>query len=625
MTQDSHGPKGRRLALLSLTALGVVYGDIGTSPLYAIRECFHGVHALSPTPENVLGVLSLIFWSLTLVITVKYLCYVTRADNHGEGGILALMALVRTGAGARRRIVLLLGLFGAALLYGDGMLTPAISVLSAVEGLEVAAPGLSSYVVPLTMVILAVLFLFQKHGTARVGSVFGPLMVLWFTAIGLLGISSIVQEPRILAALDPRFGYSFFLRNGFSGYFILGAVFLVVTGGEALYADLGHFSRRPILMSWFALAGPGLVLNYFGQGALLLRNPSAAHNPFYRLAPSWALLPLVLLATVATVIASQAVITGVFSLTQQAVRLGYAPRMTVVHTSPDERGQIYVPAANWGLLVSTLVLVAVFGRSSGLAAAYGIAVSLTMIITTLLSYQISRQRWGWGFTAALSVTALFFIVDLAFFGANIVKFGRGGWIPLTIAGGITLLFLTWRKGQDALGAKQRRESLPMAHFIEEVPGSGIARVPGQAVFLCSSPGLVPSALLHNIKHNKVLHARNFLVTVAVQEVPRVPARERLEIMELGAGFTQLVVRCGFMEDPDLLATLYRANEEGLDIDPLMASYIISRNTIVQGVYGGMKGLDGGLFRLMFRNALRPALFFRLPPNRVVEIGRQIQL
>ncbi|MFH1724975.1 MAG: potassium transporter Kup [Elusimicrobiota bacterium] len=615
-----------RLPFLCLAALGIVYGDIGTSPLYAIRECFHGPHSVAVSPANVLGVLSLIFWSLVIVVSIKYLGYVLRADNRGEGGILALMTLVRVHNGWPRKAVLGLGLFGAALLYGDGMLTPAISVLSAVEGLEVATPVFAPYIVPATVAMLTLLFFFQKRGTSGVGAVFGPVMIIWFACLGMLGLGGIVREPGVLAAVDPAYAVGFFHANGMAGYLVLGAVFLVVTGSEALYADLGHFTRRPILITWFCVAGPGLLLNYFGQGALLLRNPAAAHNPFYRLAPQWALFPLVCLSTIAAVIASQAVITGVFSLTRQAVQLGYAPRMAIIHTSAHERGQIYMPVANWLLLACTLMLVLAFRRSSDLAAAYGIAVSLTMIITTLLAHIAARQRWRWRLPAALMVTAAFLFIDVAFFGANMAKVGQGGWVPLVIAIGVTLVFTTWKKGQDALRKKQMKGALPIGMFIKDVESSStVTRVPGQAIFLCSDPDVTPSALLHNIKHNKVLHRINFLVTVSAEETPRVPESERLFVEDLGAGFTKLVVRYGFMQTPDLLAALYRANEDGIGVEPLTASYIISANTIVRGIYPGMAAWRTNVFRFLYRNALRPTLFFRLPANRVIEIGRQMQL
>ena len=613
------------MAFLCLASLGIIYGDIGTSPLYAMRECFFGPHSVPVSEPNVLGVLSLIVWTLTLVVTCKYLLYILRADNDGEGGILALMSLVHSHSSGKRRLVMGMGLFGAALLYGDGVLTPAISVLSAVEGLEVATPIFKPYVVAMTAAILTLLFFLQKKGTSGIGALFGPVMVAWFLSLGVLGAINIAQAPEVLWAINPTYAVRFFLENGLHGYFVLGAVFLVATGSEALYADLGHFSRRPILITWFLVAGPGLVLNYFGQGALLLRSPEAAANPFYLMAPSWSLYPLVLLATLAAVIASQAVITGVFSLTRQAMQLGYAPRLAIIHTSSDQEGQIYVPAANWALWAATLTLVISFGSSSHLASAYGIAVSLTMVITTALAYFVSRRQWGWSAPAALAVTSLFLVLDFAFFGANIAKVGQGGWIPLVIALAVSLAFATWKKGVGIMRKKTEEGYLSIADFAKEAAGSSIVRVPGQAIFLCSNPEATPGALLHNIKHNKVLHTRNYILAVASEQTPRVPAHKRLSITRLEADFAQIVIRYGFMESPDVLAALYQANENGLEIEPLTASYFVSANTIVRDMYSPLSPWRMKLFRLLHRNALNPTRFFRLPPNRVIEIGRQIQL
>lgn len=619
------GDSFKKTAFLSLAALGIVYGDIGTSPLYAIRECFHGPHSVPLNQGNVFGVLSLIFWSLLLVISAKYLLYVIRADNRGEGGILALMALVRSTSPAGRAFVTGIGLFGAALLYGDGMLTPAISVLSAVEGLEVATPLFAPYVVPITVGILAGLFLLQKRGTAGIGALFGPIMILWFAVLALLGILGLSLNPGVIAAVNPVYAVRFFLENGIPGYLVLGSVFLVVTGGEALYADLGHFGSLPIRISWFALAGPALSLNYFGQGALLLSDPSAAVNPFYNLAPIWAIYPLVALATAATVIASQAVITGVFSLTQQAMQLGFAPRVGVIHTAADAAGQIYVPAANWGLFVATVSLVFLFGSSSAIAAAYGIAVSITMMITTLLAFRVAVQRWRWPMWAAAALSALWLVFDVAFLGANMAKFHEGGWIPVVIALTIALVMSTWKKGRVALREVERHTSYPLTKFIEEVSRRPEVRIPGQAVVLSREAETTPSALLHNFKHNRVVHQRVFVVTLNVEEVPAVPDEERCVSQDLGAGFSAVTLHYGFMETPDVMADLYRANEKGLDVEPLTASYLVSRNTVLAGPYSGMARWRIGLFRLLTNNAMRMSLFLRLPPDRVIEIGRRVQL
>ena len=517
-------PKGRRLVSLAVLAFGIVYGDIGTSPLYALRECFHGSHPVAVDRANVLGVLSLIFWSLIIVVTLKYHVYVLRFDNRGEGGILALMGLVR-GARARRpgfrTALVVLGVFGASLLYGDGMITPAISVLSAIEGLEVATPFFRPYVLPITIVILVLLFLFQRRGTAGVGSVFGPVVLVWFASIAALGVRGILWEPSVLAAMNPQYAIGFFRTNGVHAFLVLGAVFLATTGGEALYADLGHFGERPIQIDWFSFVGPSLLLNYFGQGALLIRNPEAAHNPFYFLAPKWALYPLVVLAAMATVIASQAIISGVFSLTQQAIQLGYLPRMEVVHTSGSEMGQIYVPAVNRAVMVATIALVLGFRTSTNLAAAYGVAVSTTMVITTILAYSVSRDLLGWSPVTAGTVTAAFLLVDLGFFGANLFKIAYGGWFPLVVAVAVFTLMTTWRRGRQILNQRMREGSLTSTRFVESLRARAPVRVPGTAVFLSHLSGHVPDSLLLSLKHYKVLHEQVLILTVVTDEVSRV--------------------------------------------------------------------------------------------------------
>jgi KUP system potassium uptake protein len=615
------------LGILCLTAMGVVYGDIGTSPLYALRECFFGPHGVPVTTANVLGVLSLIFWALIIVVTLKYHVYVLRADNRGEGGILALLSLVRADhrRPGREALLVALGLFGAALLYGDGALTPAISVLSAIEGLEVATPLFTPFVVPITVAILIGLFFFQRRGTAGVGGVFGPVILIWFLTLAVLGSVNIVREPAVLGAINPVHAVSFLVRNGVTGYLVLGAVFLVATGGEALYADLGHFGELPIQIDWFAIVGPSLLLNYCGQGALLLHDPAAAHNPFYRMGPSWASYPLVVLATLATIIASQAVISGVFSLTRQAVQLGFAPRVDIVHTSSREIGQIYIPGANWGLMLGTLALVVSFQNSSNLAAAYGVAVTTTMIITTLLAYVVARQLWRWSLPVALAVTAGFLIVDLAFFGANIVKVTQGGWFPLLIGVVGFVVFTTWRQGRERLAAELAKSALPLSVFVADLIQHPNARVPGTAVFLNSSPHSTPVALLHNLKLNRTLHEENLVLTVLSEEIPHVSSDQWLDVYPLGAGFSRIIARYGFMQDPDVPGILAAARAQGVRVEPANVTYILSNNTLIPSRGEGMAFWRKRLFAFLSRNALRPTQFFHLPVNRVIELGMQIKV
>jgi len=618
----------RRSLLLALTTLGVVYGDIGTSPLYALRECFFGDYGVEPTPANVLGVLSLIFWALVIVISIKYLAFIMRADNRGEGGILALMALTRparAGSTRERWPLIAIGIFGAALLYGDGMITPAISVLSAVEGLHVATPFFAPYVIPITIVILVTLFLFQYHGTARVGIIFGPVTLLWFVVIAGLGVRGITTAPSVLAALDPLHGLAFLAHHRGRGFFVLGAVFLVVTGGEALYADMGHFGRRPIRLTWFAVVLPALLLNYLGQGALLLGEPGAAHNPFYRLAPDWALYPLVGLATVATVIASQAVISGAFSLTRQAIQLGYSPRLEIEHTSPDEIGQIYIPPVNWALMLATIGLVLGFQSSSRLAAAYGMAVTTTMVITTVLFAVVARELWGWQRRTALAVAGAFLVVDLAFFGANVIKIEHGGWFPLVIAATVFTLMTTWKRGRQILAQRLQSGGLAIDLFLADVGARATVRVPGTAVFMTGNANGVPPALLHNLKHNKVLHERVVFLTVVSEEVPRVPLQQRLEMQTLGHGFHRIVAHYGFMEDPNIPQVLRIAARDGLDFPPMETTFFLSRETLLATDKPGMAVWREKLFAFMSRNAQGATAFFRIPPNRVIEIGLQIEL
>ncbi len=627
--QKREEPTGRRLLSLSLLALGIVYGDIGTSPLYAMRECFYGSHPVALTPQNVLGVLSLIFWSLVIVVMIKYHVYVLRFDNRGEGGILALMGLVgldKSRRAAVRSTLIVLGVFGAALLYGDGMITPAISVLSAVEGLEIATPFFKPYVIPLTIIILILLFFFQRRGTAGVGAVFGPIMLIWFSTLALMGIRGILWEPKVLFALNPMYAFRFFAANGMQGFLVLGAVFLVTTGGEALYADLGHFGEKPIQVDWFSIVGPSLVLHYFGQGALLIRQPAAAHNPFYLLAPKWALYPLVALATMATVIASQAIISGVFSLTRQAIQLGYLPRMEIIHTSRAEIGQVYIPSVNWALMFATIALVIGFRSSTNLAGAYGVAVSTTMIITTVLAYVVARDLLGWSVLLAGTITAAFLFGDLAFLGANLFKVADGGWFPLLVATVVFIIMTTWRKGRQILNERLREGSLSPEDFVKSLRGHPPVRVPGTAVFMNRYGDVIPPALLHSLKHYKALHKQVMLLTVITEEVSHLGEGERLQIEDLGEGIFRIACRFGYMEEPDIPALLERISQERhLDIPAMDTTYFLGRETlIVTSRPSGMATWREKIFASMMRNAESAARFFRLPPNRVVELGAQIE-
>ena len=607
-----------------MTAIGVVYGDIGTSPLYAMRECFFGSHSVPATHENVLGVLSLIIYSLLLVISIRYIAIVMRADNEGEGGILALTALLpeRTDSRGRWSVLVLLGIFGAALLYGDGMITPAITVLGAVEGLKVATPLFESYVVPLAVVILIAVFAIQKHGTHRVGRFFGPIMVAWFAVIATLGIVWLSREPVVLTAIDPRHAVSFFREHGWHGFAVLGAVFLVVTGGEALYADMGHFGKRPIRVAWFTLVLPALLLNYFGQGALLLTNPAAAEQPFFLLAPGWALFPLVGLATAAAIIASQALISGAFSLTQQAIQLGYCPRLDIEHTSHSEMGQVYVPQVNWALMLSTIVIVIGFGSSTALAAAYGIAVTLTMVITAVLLQVVATERWKWSPVVAYTVTGIFLTIDLAFFGANVLKITHGGWLPLVIGGLLFTLMTTWKTGRKVVAARLTARAVPIEDFLHRVVETRPARVPGTAVFMTAQPLGTPPALAHNLRYNKVLHEHVITLMVTTQPVPHVPANQQVSVRELGHGVFHMAVRYGFMEDPNVPEAIVRARAQGLELDEDDVTYFLGRETLIVTKSPGMAMWRERLFVLMARNAVRATTFFRLPPERVVELGVQ---
>jgi KUP system potassium uptake protein len=625
---DAQAPQGRYLALLSLAALGVVYGDIGTSVLYAVRESFHHTHGIHPTRDNVLGVLSLIFWALVLVISIKYAIFVLRADNRGEGGILALTSLV-TPVGAMRRsprwVLIMLGLFGTALLYGDGMITPVISVLSAVEGLEVATPLFEPYVVPITIVILIALFMMQSRGTATVGRIFGPVTLVWFATIAVLGVINIVRDLSVFAAINPLYGVRFFIHNGWNGFLVLGSVFLVVTGGEALYADMGHFGRRPIRLAWYYVVLPALLLNYFGQGALIIHNPEAVDNPFFRMVPPWALYPVVVIGTMAAVIASQALITGAFSLTMQAVQLGYIPRVQIDHTSARERGQIYIPQVNWLLMISCIGLTLGFRDSTHVAAAYGVAVTTTMVITTLLLFRVERERWKWPLWASLLFTGFFLAVDLAFWGANIVKIPAGGWFPLVVGAVIFTAMTTWKTGRGLLAERMNAGTMPIEMFLADVFRNPPHRVPGTAVFMYGNPAGTPPALLHSLKHYKVLHERTVFLSVTTEEVPHVEPAERLAVTELGEGFYRITLAYGFMEDPDVPEALSAVQVPGLDLSPARTSYFLGRETLIPSKEPGMFRWRRGLFAIMARNARPATAFFGLPANRVVELGAQIRL
>ncbi|MDQ1525201.1 MAG: system potassium uptake protein, partial [Pyrinomonadaceae bacterium] len=620
--------RGRYLAVLSLTALGIVYGDIGTSPLYAMRECFHGPHAIAPTPDNIFGVLSLIFWALVIIISIKYCVFVLRADNRGEGGILALTALatpIKILSKRERKVLVVLGIFGAALLYGDGIITPAISVLGAIEGLNVATPLFAPYVVPTTIAILIGLFLIQSRGTAKVGQLFGPVMLAWFFIIALLGVVQIARHPSVVGAFNPVHAFNFFLREGWHGFLVLGTVFLVVTGGEALYADMGHFGKRPIRLAWFTLVLPALLLNYLGQGALLIENPAAAENPFYRLAPEWALYPLIVLASAAAIIASQALISGAFSLTMQAIQLGFMPRLKIEHTSSTERGQIYIPALNWALMIGCIVIVVGFGSSSNLAAAYGVAVTSTMVITTILLCVVAREKWDWSVPLAFGLSGFFLIIDLAFFGANVIKIPAGGWFPLVVGALIFLLMTTWKKGRRILAARLLSRGHPIEEFLRDIAKHPPVRVPGTAVFMNGTAAGTPPALMHNLAHNKVLHERVVLLTVKTKQTPHVAPEDRVKFESLGHNFYRLIFNYGFMEDPDIPKVLENLEPPAPAFDPLETTYFLGRETVIAGKHPGMMIWREKLFAVMSRNASSATAYFCLPPNRVVELGAQVEI
>ncbi|RAI39712.1 potassium transporter Kup [Rhodoplanes roseus] len=621
MTENKQKPAG-----LLLGALGVVYGDIGTSPLYALRETFAGHHPIAVTPENVFGVLSLVFWTVMLLVTVKYVLIIMRADNHGEGGSLALLALVSDLTRGMRvsRPLMLLGIFAAALFYGDSMITPAISVLSAVEGLEVIAPELDAYVVPTTAVVLVGLFLLQKKGTGAVGMLFGPIMLVWFAVLAVLGVVNILAHPGVLAALSPGYAVAFAVGNPLAGFFALGSVVLAVTGGEALYTDMGHFGRFPIRLTWFCFVLPALMLNYLGQGALLLDNPATATNPFYRLVADWAVAPLIILATLATVIASQAVISGAFSVARQAVQLGLLPRMTIVHTSGAEEGQIYVPFTNWTLVVAVLALVVGFQSSSNLAAAYGIAVTGTMMIDTILVAFVMLYLWKWPTLLVIVLIGGLLLIDVAFFSANFIKVTQGGWFSLFIAVLSFTVLTTWRRGRELVRTQLSRQSVPLEAVMRSI-GPDISRARGTAVFMTSTADGVPAALLHNVKHNQTVHERVILATVKTADSPYVEESARATLSELGDGFWRVLIRFGFMETPDVPAALAGLRDRGLSLDPMKTSYFLSRDTIVPSLYPGMAVWRERLFAFMALNATRATVFFNIPTERVVELGTQLEI
>ncbi len=622
-------PKGKYLFALSFAALGVVYGDIGTSPLYAIRECFHGPHAIAVNPANIFGVLSLIFWSLIIVISIKYLVFVLRANNEGEGGVLSLAALatpIKPSGIGEKWILIAIGVFGAALLYGDGILTPAISVLGAMEGLTVATPVLTPYVVPITIIILIGLFLLQKRGTAGVGKLFAPVTLVWFLTLATLGIAQIVNSPEVLRAINPLYGFNFFVLNGWFGFIILGSVFLVVTGGEALYADMGHFGSRPIRLAWFTLVMPALLLNYFGQGALLLQDPEMAVNPFYRMAPEWALYPMIILATSAAIIASQAVISGAFSLTMQAVQLGLCPRLEIKHTSKTEFGQIYLPVVNWALMIGCIFVVIGFQTSSNLAAAYGIAVTSTMVITTILFYKVARTLWNWSFLPTFLLCIFFAIIDLGFFGANIIKFFDGGWFPLSLAALIFIVMMTWKKGRSIMQKRIQNETQLLEEFLEELETLNVQRVPGTAVFMNGNATRTPMALLHNLEHNKVLHENILFVTVKTKNVPFIENKDRVLIEKMGKGINRMKIYYGYMQNPNVPKVLKSLDNLGFKFDGNKATYFLGHETIISSKKeSGMARWREKLFATLSKNARSATAFFRIPPNRVVEIGEQVEI
>ncbi len=615
------------MAALTLAALGVVYGDIGTSPLYAFKEVFaHGHVPLSA--ENIFGVLSLMFWSLTVIVSFKYVGLILRADNNGEGGLIAMLALASQAVKDRRRlhrVLMVIGIFGTAIFFGDGVITPAISVLSAVEGLEVAAPGLHRYVVPLTLVVLTALFLMQRHGTASVGKLFGPITLLWFIVLAVMGFVHVVKNPAVLAALSPHYALRFFFDHPGIAFIALGSVVLCVTGAEALYADMGHFGKKPIRLAWFGFVMPALVLNYFGQGAMLLAHPENVNNPFYEMAPQWALYPLIALATAATVIASQALITAAFSVTKQAIQLGYLPRLRITHTSVKETGQVYVPFINWSLYVAIVLAVVLFGSSSKLAAAYGIAVTIDMLITTVMTFFVIRYGWKYPWPLCVLATGFFFMVDLVYFSANVIKLFEGGWFPVLIGGVMFMLMMTWKQGRHLMRDRLRDDAIDLKSFLEAVFVSPPTRVAGTAVFLVPESGVTPNALLHNLKHNKVLHDTNLFVTVKHHEIPWIGFDKRCEIESLGRDCWQVTLNFGFKNDPDVPEALALLRHRGVQLDDMETSYFLSRDIVIPTMGAGMTMWREKLFASMHHNASGASEYLSLPTNRVVELGSKVEI
>ncbi|MCS0613999.1 potassium transporter Kup [Massilia kyonggiensis] len=616
------------MAGLALAAIGIVYGDIGTSPLYSLKTVFDPAHGLPLTPANLVGVVSLIFWGLSVIVSFKYVTLVLRADNRGEGGIMALLALALGAVGDRRRmqfVLLLIGVFGAALFYGDSVITPAISVLSAVEGLEVATPALEAYVVPLTIVILVCLYAAQRHGTAGIGRWFGPVMLVWFAALAAMGVVNIVRSPGILVALNPWHAVRFFLDNRGLGFLALGAIVLAFTGAEALYADMGHFGRKPIRLAWFAVAFPALALNYLGQGGLLLARPDAIANPFYQQLGSWSVYPLVVLSTIATVIASQATISGTFSMTKEAIALGFLPRMRTVHTSEREIGQVYLPVINWLQLIAVVLAVVGFGSSDALASAYGIAVTATMLATTVLTYFVIRYRWRMNLLLCLGATGFFFVIDAAFFSANVLKILHGGWFPLTLGVLLFTLMLTWRRGRAQVFENLQKHAIPLDAFLESLFIAPPTRVAGTAIFLRGESDGVPHAMLHNLLHNKVLHERVVFLTVHIADEPYVDAASRIRITDLGHGCHQVDVTFGFKDEPDIPGILAQCAVHGLAFDMMQTSFFVARQTVISTPGGGMAPWREHLFVAMQRNARDAADYYRIPTNRVIELGTQVEI
>ena len=628
-SQGAQPKQKSRLARLSLAALGVVFGDISTSPIYAIRECFHGEYGIDVSHTNVLGILSLMFWALVMIVGLKYLTFVFRANNNGEGGEIALIALIRGKNGPsenRRRLgVIALGLFAACLLYGDGMITPAISVLSAVEGLGIITPLFDRYVIPVTIVILVGLFLIQRQGTARLGGLFGPVILVWLGFLAVTGAVQVAHTPQVLTAVFPWHAIRFLVFNKLHGFVVLGAVFLVVTGTEALYADMGHFGPGPIRLTWFAIVFPALVLNYFGQGALLMVNPEAAGHPFYAMVPAWAMIPTVLLATLATIIASQAVISGAFSMTRQAIQLGYLPRLNIRHTAATQIGQIYVGPVNWMLMVCTISLVAGFQSSSKLAAAYGLAVTSTMIINTVLFFVVTRRQWHWPLMWAAPLAGLFLLVDVPFFAANISKIFHGAWFPLVIGAAFFTLMLTWAKGRGILAAKLHKVMPPVHQFIVDLASHPPNKIEGDAVYLTGNKNVVPVALAKNVKHNKVIHSRTILLNFQVEDIPRVPSLKKIQTEKLGSGFHRIVAHYGFMEDPSLDTLVSLARDQGLDLDLGTTSFYVGRENLVIAGTSAMMRWRTNLFIFMSRNAADATSFFTLPADQTIEVGVRLEI